>query len=66
MVETLQKNNYLSNLEEEEVTDQGRTVITSRGILNVGELKIPIYFVPRPSSRLLKGLKTLAWEWALT
>lgn len=66
MVETLQKNNYLTDLEEEEVTDQAKTVITSKGILNVGDLKIPIYFVPRPSSRLLKDLKTLAWEWALT
>lgn len=65
MIETLQKHKYLSDLEEEEVTDQDRTVITSRAMLNVGDLKIPIYFVPRPSSRLLKELKTLAWDWAL-
>lgn len=66
MIEMLQKHEYLTNIEEEEVTDQGRTVISSRAILNVGDLKIPIYFVPRPSSRLLKDLKTMAWDWALT
>lgn len=65
MIATLQKHNYLTDLEEEEVTDQNRTVITSRAILNVGDLRIPIYFVPRPSSRLLKELKTMAWDWAL-
>jgi ribonuclease R len=66
MIATLQKHKYLTDLEEEEVTDQDRTVITSRAMLNVGDLKIPIYFVPRPSSRLLKELKTMAWDWALT
>lgn len=64
MIATLQKHNYLTDLEEEEVTDQNRTIITSRAMLNVGDLKIPIYFVPRPSSRLLKELKTMAWNWA--
>jgi ribonuclease R len=64
MIATLQKYKYLTKLEEEEVTDQDRTVISSRAMLNVGDLKIPIYFVPRPSSRLLKELKTLAWDWA--
>lgn len=64
MIATLQKHKYLTNIEEEEVTDQNRTIISSRAILNVGDQKIPIYFVPRPSSRLLKELKTLAWDWA--
>jgi ribonuclease R len=64
MIATLQKYKYLTNIEEEEVTDQDRTIISSRAILNVGDLKIPIYFVPRPSSRLLKELKSLAWDWA--
>ncbi|BDS10282.1 ribonuclease R [Aureispira anguillae] len=64
MIELLQKYNLLSNLEEEEVTDHTRTIITSRGFLNIEEHKIPIYFVPRPSSRLLKALKTAAWDWA--
>ncbi|CAA6828773.1 MAG: 3'-to-5' exoribonuclease RNase R [uncultured Aureispira sp.] len=64
MIATLQKYKYLTDIEEEEVTDKGRTIISSRAILTIGELKIPIFFVPRPSSRLLKELKSLAWDWA--
>lgn len=66
LLEVLQEYKFLSSLEEEEVTDQNRTIIASRGMLTIEENQIPIYFVPRPSSRLLKKIKTMAWDWAFT
>lgn len=67
----------LSELEEEEIgfeyteednikAKRKRTLITSKGILTINDRRIPIAFVPNPSSRIAKALKKNAWDWALT
>lgn len=64
LIDTLRKFNLISELKEEEISHNKRTIVVSRGYLNIEGQLFPIAFVPRPSSRLLKVLKTKAWSWA--
>jgi ribonuclease R len=65
MLENLSSYDMLTDLVEEEVTFEERTIIVSRAILNVDGQKTPIVFLPQPSERIARELKVLAWDWAL-
>jgi hypothetical protein len=54
----------IDDLQEEEISHYERTIVGTKGLLNIEGKHFPIAFVPRPSSRLLKVLKTKAWDWA--
>lgn len=62
----LQQQGLLSEVEAEEMIEKKRQITVFKAMLALGDAHIPIYFVPSPSSRLLKVLKTRAWDWALT
>lgn len=64
LIETLRDLGLLSHMKEEEISHHNRTIVVTTGQLNLDGAPFPIAFVPRPSSRLLKVLKTKAWEWA--
>ncbi len=64
LIDTLRDLNLLSEMTEEEIHHDERTIVVSKGYLTVDGQRFPIAFVPRPSSRLLKVLKTKAWNWA--
>jgi len=66
MLEKLSSYDMLSDLEEEEMTFEGRTIIVSKAVLNVDGQKTPIVFLPSPSERITGELKEMAWNWALT
>lgn len=66
LVETLRNFGLLENEQEQEVEEGQRTIVVSKATLVLEDLHVPISFVPRPSSRLLKALKTKAWEWAFS
>ena len=54
----------LADEQEEEIVHGQRTIVVSTATLVLDDVRLPIAFVPRPSSRLLKALKTKAWDWA--
>jgi ribonuclease R len=62
--DTLRDLGLLHDMTEEEISEKNRTIVVSRGFLSFDGKRFPIVFVPRPSSRLLKVLKTKAWDWA--
>lgn len=64
LIDALRDLGLLSDMKEEEINHDERTIVVSRGNLTIEGKNFPIFFVPRPSSRLLKVLKTKSWEWA--
>jgi ribonuclease R len=64
LIDTLRTLGLIDDLQEEEISHYERTIVGTKGLLNIEGKHFPIAFVPRPSSRLLKVLKTKAWDWA--
>ncbi|MGH1339126.1 MAG: ribonuclease R [Aureispira sp.] len=64
LINTLRDLGLLSDMTEEEIDHNDRTIVVTSGFLTIKGVPFPIAFVPRPSSRLLKVLKTKAWDWA--
>ncbi|MCH2021835.1 MAG: ribonuclease R [Saprospiraceae bacterium] len=62
LLETLQSYGLIDELVEEEITHNERTILVSKGKLCINGDKIQIFFVPKPSARIAKELKVLAWD----
>ena len=64
LIDTLRTLGLIDNIQEEEINHHNRTIVVTKGLLNIEGQHFPIAFVPCPSSRLLKVLKTKAWDWS--
>jgi ribonuclease R len=66
LVFILQEKQLLQDYQQEEISLDGRTILVAKGQFKFNEFCCPIYFLPKPSSRLPRPLKEQGWIWAFS